>query len=250
MTEQNNSQESGVYSRMTADVYDAIYSKKNYESEAAVLKSLVQQYKRTDGNELLDVACGTGLHLPYLADDFQITGIDLSEAQLSGARLRLPQVDFKQGDMRNFRLHRKFDVVTCLFSSIGYMQSEVDMNQAISNMADHLKPGGVLFIEPWLQPIAFDPNRPPHTEVGELPEKHIKVTRTARNSLEGHISVLNMHNVVETPQGTEEFTEVHRLAMYPAEIYQEAIKSSGLSPHYDEQGLSGRGLHFGVKKPL
>ena len=248
MTEQDTqNMETGVYTRMTADVYDAIYSKKNYELEAAALKGFVAKYKKSDGNELLDVACGTGLHLPYLTDDFAITGVDLSEEQLRGARKRLPDLAFVQGDMRNFDLHHQFDVVTCLFSSTGYMHTEEDLGQAIKNMAVHVKPGGLLFIEPWLQPGVFDPNRPPHVETGELPDKHIKVTRTGRNSLEGNISVLNMHHVVEGPNGTEEFTEVHRLALYPAETYQRLMEAAGLTPHYDEQGLSGRGLHIGER---
>jgi len=248
MAEQDSqNMESGVYTKMTADVYDAIYSKKNYEAEAVALKGFVAKYKQSDGNELLDVACGTGLHLPYLVDDFEITGIDLSEEQLKGARKRLPNLTFQQGDMRTFDLHHHFDVVTCLFSSIGYMPTKADLEQAIKNMSSQLKPGGVMLIEPWLQPSVFDPNRPPHVETGELPDKKLKVTRTGSNSLEGHISVLNMHHVVEGPNGTEEFTEVHRLALYSAEEYQQAVEAAGLVPHYDEQGLSGRGLLIGTK---
>lgn len=248
MTEQDTQNiEAGVYTKMTADVYDAIYSKKNYEAEAAALKGFIAKYKKSNGNELLDVACGTGLHLPYLTDDFAITGVDLSEEQLRGARKRLPNLTFLQGDMRNFDLHHQYDVVTCLFSSIGYMHTKEELEKAIKNMSSQLKPGGVMLIEPWLQPSVFDPDRPPHVETGELPDKQLKVTRTARNSLEGHISVLNMHHVVESPNGTEEFTEVHRLALYSAEEYQQAVEAAGLVPQYDEQGLSGRGLLIGTK---
>ena len=248
MTEHDTQkEEAGVYTKMTADVYDAIYSKKNYEAEAAALNSFIAKYKKSDGNELLDVACGTGLHLPYLTNEYAITGVDLSEEQLRGAKKRLPGLTFTQGDMRKFDLNHQFDIVTCLFSSIGYMHTEEDLAQAIKNMSAHVKPGGLLFIEPWLQPGVFDPNRPPHVETGELASKQLKVTRTGRNSLEGNISVLNMHHIIEGPNGTEEFTEVHRLALYPAETYQKDIEAVGLVPIYDEQGLSGRGLHIGVK---
>jgi len=236
------------YTRMTADVYDTIYVKKNYEAEATALKSIIATYKKTDGNELLDVACGTGLHLPYLVNDFAITGVDLSEQQLAAARKRLPELSFNQGDMRNFDLGRQFDVVTCLFSSIGYVHPYDDLVKAINNMGNHLKPGGVLVIEPWLQPGVFDPTRPPHTEVGEHPEKQLKVTRTAHNSVDGNISILNMHHVVESPNGTEEFNEEHKLALYTPEEFQRAFDTAGLEMHRDEQGLSGRGLYIGTKQ--
>ncbi len=239
--------EAESYTLMTADVYDAIYSKKDYEAEAEALKGLIDRYKKTDGNELLDVACGTGLHLPYMVDDYQVTGVDLSEQQLEAARKRLPDLNFVQGDMRDFDLHHQFDVVTCLFSSIGYVHPFEDLKKAVKNMAAHIKPGGVLFIEPWLQPGVFDPDRPPHTETGELSEKHLKVTRTAHNSIEGNISVLNMHHVVESPAGTREFTEEHKLALYTPEQFQQAFAETGLELHQDEQGLSRRGLYIGVK---
>jgi SAM-dependent methyltransferase len=232
---------------MTADVYDALYANKNYEAEAAKLKGFINKYKQTDGNELLDVACGTGLHLPYLTDDFEITGVDLSPQQLVKARERLPELDFEQGDMRDFDLGRQFDVVTCLFSSIGYVHPFSEMEKAVKNMAKHLKPGGVLIVEPWLQPGVFDPNRPPHSETGELPEKNLKVTRTAHVGLDGNISVMNMHHVVETPQGSQEFTEEHRLALYTTEEYQHAFEAAGISFDRDAEGLSGRSLYMGVK---
>lgn len=235
------------YSLMTADVYDAIYSKKDYEAETATLKELINKYKQTDGNELLDIACGTGLHLPYFIDNYQVTGVDLSKQQLNAAKNRLPNLTFVQGDMRNFNLQHEFNVITCLFSSIGYVHPLKDLKKTIRNMTEHLKPGGVLFIEPWLQPGIFNPNRPPHTEVGKLPEKRIKVTRTTCSNIDGNISILNMHHKVETPNGTQEFIEVHRVALYTTEDFQYAFTEAGLELHHDKQGLSGRGLFIGVK---
>jgi SAM-dependent methyltransferase len=238
------------YTKMTADVYDAIYANKNYEAEARALKGLVAEYKKSGGNELLDVACGTGLHLPFLVDDFVVTGVDLSEQQLEKARQRLPEISFIQGDMRNFDLHRQFDVVTCLFSSIGYVHPYEELQKAIATMVKHLKPGGVLVIEPWLLPKAFNPDRPPHVQVGELPDKQLKVTRTIHNALEGTVSVMTMHHVVESPEGTRKFTEEHRVALYSPEEYEHAFKAAGVPFEQNEQGLSGRGLCIGVKPPV
>lgn len=234
------------YTRMTADVYDALYSKKSYKAEAAKLKQIIADRKESTGNELLEVACGTGLFLPHLVDEYQVTGVDLSGQQLVAARRRLPDVTFTQGDMRDFNLHHKFDVVTCLFSSIGYVHPLEEMKQAIQNMTAHLKPGGVLVVEPWLQPGVFDPTRPPHQEVGELPERQLKVTRTAHNSLDGNVSVMAMHHLVESPEGREEFTEEHRLALYTNEQYQHAFEEAGLSFELLQPGLTDRGLYVGI----
>jgi len=65
------------------------------------------------------------------------------------AASRLPGVPLHPGDMRDFDLGERFDVVTCLGSSIAWMTTDADMRRAVANMARHLHPGGVLLIEPW-----------------------------------------------------------------------------------------------------
>ena len=81
----------------------------------------------------------------------------MTPEMLEVARARHPEITFHQGDMRTFDLGRRFDVVTCLFSSIGYLRSPSDLRAAVINMARHLQPGGVLIIEPWLTEETWTP---------------------------------------------------------------------------------------------
>jgi ubiquinone/menaquinone biosynthesis C-methylase UbiE len=74
--------------------YDVIYSGKDYAQEAAHVKWLIVEHKRSDGNALLDIACGTGGHVPYLRDDFAYEGLDLDPVMLALARERFPDVPF------------------------------------------------------------------------------------------------------------------------------------------------------------
>jgi len=62
-----------LYDR-SAEFYDAIYSFKNYEKEAAKLHELIQKHKRSRGNNQLEVACGTGSHITYLKNDYTVEG--------------------------------------------------------------------------------------------------------------------------------------------------------------------------------
>ena len=49
----------------TAQYYDTIYlAMKDYRAEADTLTAFIHQYRRSTGNRLLDVACGTGLSPP------------------------------------------------------------------------------------------------------------------------------------------------------------------------------------------
>lgn len=141
--------------------YDAIYSWKDYAQEAAYVRRIIAKHKRSDGNALLDVACGTGGHVPYLRDDFAYEGLDLDPEMLALARERFPEVAFHQGDMVDFVMRRSFDVVTCLFSSIANVKTEQRLQQAIANMARHLRPGGVLLVGAFFTPQEWIPGHPP-----------------------------------------------------------------------------------------
>ena len=137
----------------SAEVYDAIYAtKKDYAKEADKVHAIIQEYKQSNDNDLLDVACGTGLHAAALLQWYNVEGLDLSENQLTVARRRLPNIQFYHADMTDFELGKRYDVVISLFSAIGELLDIEQVNCAVKTMAKHLKPGGVLIIEPWLRP--------------------------------------------------------------------------------------------------
>src|SRR5215470_2925065 len=121
-----------------ARAYDLFYKEKDYRAEASAVVALAEQYA-PGARSLLDVACGTGLHLTHLAAHYPIVaGVDVSEEMLVEARAAAPDVPFEPGDMRTFDLGKQFDVVTCLFSAIGYMTEEADLRAAVANMARHV----------------------------------------------------------------------------------------------------------------
>src|SRR5919199_589582 len=122
-----------------------------------MLTTFIHQYRRSTGNRLLDVACGTGLHLSYLTQHFQVEGLDLDEQLLAIARQRSPDIPLHHADMTDFNLGRTFDIVTCLFSAIGYVKTLPNLSRAVQCMVQHLSGGGVLLIEPWPTPETWQP---------------------------------------------------------------------------------------------
>src|SRR4051812_44357267 len=73
--------ESSMFTK-SEQFYDAVYSWKKYDREAAKVRDLIGRHKRSDGNTLLDVACGTGRHIEYLRDGFAVEGLDLDPKML------------------------------------------------------------------------------------------------------------------------------------------------------------------------
>jgi 2-polyprenyl-3-methyl-5-hydroxy-6-metoxy-1,4-benzoquinol methylase len=131
----------------TEDLYDIIYSSKDYRREATEIKNYI--LSRFEGTKtILDVACGTGRHTEYLNPFFEIDGIDISERFVEIAQNRNPASTFWCRDMNSFELDKQYDIVMCLFSAIAYANSYQSLTQTIKQMKKHTKPSGHIIIEP------------------------------------------------------------------------------------------------------
>jgi len=230
----------------SAAFYDAIYAAKgkDYAREAQQLHTLIQKQKKSSGNTLLDVACGTGVHIAFLRQHYKVEGLDLDAEMLKIARQRCPEIVFHQADMIDFALGHQFDVITCLFSSIGYVKTLENLRQTVANFAKHLQSGGVLIVEPWFTPEAYHPGTVHATFVDE-PE--LKIARINVSELEDRVAVMKMHYLVGTPEGIQYFTERHEMGLFTHAEYLEAFRVSGLDVFFDSEGLIGRGLYIGIK---
>ncbi len=234
-----------MYNRSAA-IYDAIYGAmhKDYAGETRKLEAFIRAYKHSDGNSLLDVGCGTAAHIAYLREYFQVEGLDSSEQMLAQARAKFPGVRFHQADMADFQLDRQFDVITCLFSAVGYAQTLPRLSQALATFAAHLKPGGVALVEPWFGPGDLDTGK---VHAVFVDEPDLKVARMNINRIEGRRSFLDFHYQVGTPDGIETFCETHELGLFTGEEYLQAFTEAGLKVIHDETGLDGRGIYIGMK---
>ena len=228
----------------TAQYYDKIYSFKDYHAEVERLEGLLRRHVHVKGGQLLDVACGTGCHIEYLKEHFKVEGLDIAEELLDIARQRNPGIVFHQGDMTDFDLGRQFDVVTCLFSSIGYVKTQDRLARASRCMANHLKPGGVLVIEPWFTPDTWKPNT---VHALFIDEAELKIARVNTSHVDGRLSFLDMHYLIGTPERTEHFVERHELGLFTVEEMKEALEAAGLDVTYDEEGPTGRGVFMGLR---
>ena len=224
--------------------YDKIYSFKDYRAEVQRLIPIIQQNLTSGSNRLLDVACGTGRHIEYLKEHFQTEGLDISEDLLELARKRNPEILFHQADMIKFQLGRTFDVVICLFSSIGYVKTMDNLAKAINCMTNHLVPGGVLIIEPWFTPETWHPGT---VHAVMINEQNLKIARINTSFVNGRLSFFDMHYLIGTPEKTEHFVEHHELGLFTIEETQEIIAEANLEVIFDATGLTGRGLFIGRK---
>jgi ubiquinone/menaquinone biosynthesis C-methylase UbiE len=194
---------------------------------------------------LLEVACGTGHHLEYLKQNFSCTGIDINQGILDVAKKKFKDITFKKADMINFNLNEEFDVITCLFSSISYVKTYANLKKTINNFSKHLKPGGIVIIEPWFTKATYTIGTP-HMTIYD--SKDIKIARLNISEIKGNISEMDMHYLIaEKDNDVKHFVDRHEMGLFEIDKTLQYMKEAGLSAKALKNS-GKRGLFIGIKK--
>jgi len=106
------------------------------------------------GSPVLEIGCGTGRTLiPIAQSGIEIVGLDLSESMLAEAQQKVIRLDSQtqqriqlvQGDMRDFSLGRKFNLVLVTFAFV-FLTTPEAQREALACIAKHLAESGRLII--------------------------------------------------------------------------------------------------------
>lgn len=224
----------------SAAYYDLIYRElKDYVDEATKLDYLLNLFDPKP-KRILDVGCGTGEHAMHLAKNFgyQMDGIDIEPDLVEIAAQKIPDGDFSVADMRAFKLPHSYDAIICLFSAIGYVETEQGLRDTFASMAKHLKPGGWLVCEPWVGPDVWTPGELDVVEATD-PETGETATRTRVGETDGNVSILKIEYDITGENGTRHLEEDHRLGLFTQDQTTEALEAAGFAPRWAEQGLHG-----------
>ena len=231
----------------TAELYDLIYSTfKNYEAECTTLAALIRR-EHPDTHTVLDVACGTGEHARVLSErhGFDVDGLDLDPAFVRIAQNKLRAGKVYHADMTSFTLPRRYDVVQCMFSSIGYVGTLDNVRRALDCFRAHLAPGGLVIVEPWFAPGILEKGR---VSINTAESNDVKVARMARTEIEERMSRIHFEYLIGRASGIERASEVHELGLFTTEEMLDSFDRSGLDVTHDPRGVDGRGLFLGRVK--
>ena len=228
----------------TAHYYDLVFADKDYIAESEKVASIIRR-EVPGASTVLDVACGTGKHAQHLSKWFEVDGIDLHPAFVKIAQQAVPHGTISCGDMRDFDLGKNFDVVTCLFSSIGYVRTLEYLNQTLVCLRKHCEDDGITIVEPWFTPEDWHAGRCKITNVERDDQVLCRMDYSKRQK---NISTIQSEYLLGTKDGISRISEEHVLGLFTKEEVLRAFNEAGFSTEYNEEGLCNRGLYIATPR--
>lgn len=129
------------YEKM-AKYYDLFYKNKSYEHEIKFLTHFM-----TDKRTVLDVGCGTGIHMHLLEEKgYKVDGLDLSKNMLEIANTRTNGKLF-QGNLLDYKVSEKYDVIISMFAVFNHLKNYEELEKGILHWYHFLNKDGVLIID-------------------------------------------------------------------------------------------------------
>jgi SAM-dependent methyltransferase len=132
-----------AYERFAA-FYDVVMD--DPAPRAARVDAAIDRY-RPQAATLLELGCGTGSILARLETTAALTGLDRSPEMLAIAATKVPGAQLVGGDMADFDLGRRFDVVACVFDSINHLLDVPSWASLIACVHRHLTDGGLFVFD-------------------------------------------------------------------------------------------------------
>lgn len=214
--------------RKFARYYDLIYQWMDYEGEAAFIEKMVKLHQLSPGNDLLDVACGTGNHSQYLTDSFQVVGLDINPEMMEIAQEKVPEMELIHGNMQEMNLEMDFDVIICLFSAINYNTSLNDLSETLKRFYDHLKSGGVLIFDLGFCTENWDEGR---VFVDAVAEGDLQLARISQSRLRDGVFNANFVFLVKEDGVMDFEVDQHDIGVFPTPEVCNILDNLGFKFH-------------------
>lgn len=127
-----------------ANVYDFVMQHVNFELWS---RYILNSFPSAKVSSVLDLGCGTGTLLSYFPNHWKKVGIDRSKAMLELAKHKNPSSHFFHGDISNFTLDEKFDLIVCTHDAANYLLTLEELKSFFHCVRRHLNLEGHFFFD-------------------------------------------------------------------------------------------------------
>ncbi|QED48708.1 class I SAM-dependent DNA methyltransferase [Cytobacillus dafuensis] len=213
-----------------AYLYDELMKDVPYNKWVELVEKKTKKYN-LNGNNLLDLACGTAELSVQLAEkSFNVVGVDLSEDMLTVAQSKAIEkgqdIKFYQQNMAELDGLGQFDIICIFCDSLNYLQSEKDVLDTFHSVHHHLAENGLFLFDVHSiykimqifmnQTFAVNDDEISyiwHCYQGEFP-----------NSVEHDLSFFVLD---EESDLYERYNELHFQRTFPIDVYEGWLKKAG-----------------------
>ncbi|GDX36830.1 methyltransferase [Alphaproteobacteria bacterium] len=212
--------------------YDLLYQDKDYEAETSYIIDLINKYHKNT-RDILELGCGTGKHASILAqNNFKIHGIDLSRQMLEIANQKSnPNTSFAFGDVRSYRINKKFDCVISLFHVASYQNTNEDLDNFFSTANEHLKSNGIFIFDAWYGPAVL--TQLPESRSKTLENNQLKITRNAFSEVDFNENIVKVNYEIDIFDKINnlhhKLTETHNMRY----LFLNEVKMLAKKHHFD-----------------
>ena len=113
---------------------------------------LTEQWARSLGGPLLDLACGTGRMALRMAElGYQVTGVDITPEMIGWARQKAAKqgvsIEWVVADARTFHLQKQFSFIYMLENVFQFFLTRAEQEALLARVREHLLPEGCFLFE-------------------------------------------------------------------------------------------------------
>lgn len=134
-------------------LYETVQKSKNrYAPETEFLDRKFREY---NVKNVLDVWCGTWLHLSLLKEKwYEVSGIDMNKHMISYAKEHYPRINVHMADMQDFSITESVDAIYTLCTTFAYNINNEDIVRTIQAFKKSLNKKWIVIVDVF-NPIAF-----------------------------------------------------------------------------------------------
>jgi hypothetical protein len=235
-----------------ADYWHLLSAVEDYEEEAEVFRRAITEHARGPTRSLIELGSGGGNNAYHLRHHFELTLVDLSARMLEQSRKINPTLPHLEGDMRDFRLYRRFDVVF-IHDAISYLTSQGDLARAMVTAREHCVDGGVALFCPDETRETFEPE----TDHGGHDADDGRALRYLQwvwdPDPKDETIVTDFSFLIRNAAGqVRAVHERHLHGLFPRQVWLDTMAEAGFEPHaeaYEHSDLpDGYELFIGIAR--
>ena len=201
-----------------AEIYDGIYSKKNYELEVAQIFELLS----TKPESILDIGCGTGGHAEFFATEVAYEGIDISGEMIAKAN----QKKIQNAEFFNVHLskveNKNYDAVVSLFNVVNHIHSLDELLIFFHDVYKVSSPESEFIFDAWNGYASMID--PPKTEVRNIGDLKIEIMPR----LDPLSQSVTMKYIVDTIDGVQ-WSDKLKMTLWTPKVICDCLKIVGYS---------------------